>query len=293
MQLNDITLKDKELFKRLSNHSGVTSQYTGFVNLYIWRDIEKIKYFIHNDKLFVTGVTSDTNERYFMLPNAFSVIKEDILFLKQEFSENWSITGLSQEDSQHLKNECGEMLTFSHKRNLDNYIYLTENLINLSGKKYHSKKNHLNSFKKNYKYEYIRYTEDMREDLMKFLGKWYINKTDEGLLFGEATSIVDAIDNCKELGMFGGMLAVDGNIVAFSMGEQMTDEMAVIHFEKADTDYQGVYAAINNEFLKNEWSHVKYVNREEDMGLEGLRKSKLSYKPDILFEVYSAKAEEK
>ena len=288
MQLNDITLKDKELFKKLSNHSGVISQFSGFVNLFLWKDIEKIKYFIRNDKLIITGVTSDDNERYFMFPDTSVITKEDILFLTENFKEKWSIAALSKADVEHFKKECGSLLEFSHIRDMDNYVYLTENLINLSGKKYHSKKNHLNNFKKNYNYEYVKYNGDLRADLMKFLGKWYINKTEEGLLLGEANSIVNAIDNYEELGLKGGMITVDGKIVAFSMGEQMTEEMAVIHFEKADINYHGSYAVINNEFLKNEWSQVKYVNREEDMGIEGLRKSKLSYKPEIIFEVYSA-----
>jgi len=287
MQLNDITLKDKELFFKMSHHSGVTSQFSGFSNLYLWKDSEKIKYFIYNKKLIVTGLASDSGERYFMFPDALSITKDDIVYLKENF-KNWRIAGLSKKDMEHLESECGDLLSFSHIRNMDNYIYLTENLINLSGKKYHSKKNHLNNFKKNYNYEYVPYTEEYRADLMSFLGKWYINKTDEGMLLGEANSIVNAIDNYKELDLRGGLILVDKKIVAFSMGEKMTDEMTVIHYEKADTAYQGSYAVINNEFLKNEWKDIKYVNREEDMGLEGLRKSKLSYKPEIIFEIYSA-----
>lgn len=287
MQLKKLTLEDKELFKKYSNKKDVTSQYAGFVNLFIWQKIENIHYFIHNEKLFVTGISG--KKRYFMFPDATIIKKEDIQFLKENFKEEWSIECLSEADMEHLLNECGDILTFSHIRDMDNYIYLTENLINLSGKKYHSKKNHVNSFKKKYDYRYIKYTEDMRSEVMNFLGKWYINKTEEGLLMGEANSIVRAIDNYKELGLKGGMITVQGKIVAFSMGEKMTEDMAVIHFEKADTDYSGAYAIINNEFLKNEWTDTKYVNREEDMGIEGLRKSKLSYKPDILFPIYSAK----
>lgn len=288
MQLNDITLKDRELFEKMSGKSGVAAHFSGFVNLYLWKNIEKIKYFIYNDKLMVTGISPEAQSRYFLFPDALTIKKDDILFLKEEFKEKWNVTGLSKGEAEHLEKECGGLISVSHERNMDNYIYLTENLINLSGKKYHSKKNHLNSFKKNYSYEYVSYDKSLRGEVMEFLGKWYFEKNEKDMLLEEANSIVNGIDNYEELGLKGGLIKVDGRVIAFTMGEQMTDEMAVIHFEKADTDYAGAYAAINNEFLKNEWSAVKYVNREEDMGLEGLRKSKLSYKPEILFEVYSA-----
>ena len=102
MQLNDITLSDKELFNKHSSHSGITSQFCGFVNLFLWKDAEKIKYFIHNEKLFVTGISSESGMRYFMFPNAFNIKREDILFLKENFKESWSIECLSKNDAKYL-----------------------------------------------------------------------------------------------------------------------------------------------------------------------------------------------
>ena len=91
------------------------------------------------------------------------------------------------------------------------------------------------------------------------------------------------------MGLSGGVIEIDGKICAFSVGEALTDETALIHIEKADTSYSGIYAAINNEFVKNRWSGYKYINREEDMGIENLRKAKLSYHPDILLEKHVAR----
>lgn len=287
MQLNEITIRDKGIFEKYSRKTAVASQFSGFVNLFLWRNSENIKYFIYDNKLIVTGENPMDKKRYFMFPDASVITKSDILYLKEQFSDDWGIYGLSYDDTEVLKKNCGELLSFVHFRDMDNYIYLSENLINLSGKKYHSKKNHVNSFKKKYNYEYIKYSDDHREEVKAFLAKWYFSKSDDTLM-KEANSIVSALENYRELGLKGGIIKVDEKIIAFSMGEQMTDEMAVIHFEKADTDYNGSYAIINNEFVKNEWSHLKYINREEDMGIEGLRKSKLSYKPEIIFEVYGA-----
>ena len=92
----------------------------------------------------------------------------------------------------------------------------------------------------------------------------------------------------EELGLTGGAIRVGGQIVAFSLGELLNNETVLVHFEKADTDFNGIYQVINNEFLKNEWADTVYVNREEDMGVEGLRKAKLSYCPEFLLECYEA-----
>ena len=90
----------------------------------------------------------------------------------------------------------------------------------------------------------------------------------------------DALELC------GGVIVIDGNIAAFSIGEKLNESCALIHVEKADTSYKGIYAAINNEFVKNEWSDFEYINREEDMGIEGLRKAKLSYRPHHMVKKY-------
>ena len=110
---------------------------------------------------------------------------------------------------------------------------------------------------------------------------------DETIIY-EKNAIENALSYYKDLGLRGALIKVEGKVIAFSMGDKRNDEMAVIHFEKADTDYVGAYTVINRDFVKNCWSDVKYINREDDMGIEGLRKSKLSYYPDILLEVYTA-----
>ena len=102
--------------------------------------------------------------------------------------------------------------------------------------------------------------------------------------YDEYAAVKRAFDNFEQLDFIGGALRVDGKIEAFTMGEALTSETFCTHIEKANTDIVGSYAAINNEFARNCLSSFKYVNREEDMGIEGLRKAKLSYYPAILLE---------
>ena len=112
------------------------------------------------------------------------------------------------------------------------------------------------------------------------------NCSEGGSMERELTACQLALLNMEKLNLKGGAIRINGKIAAFTLGEVLNPETALIHFEKADTAYDGIYQAINNEFLIHEWSDMKYVNREEDMGIEGLRKAKLSYCPEFLYECY-------
>ena len=100
------------------------------------------------------------------------------------------------------------------------------------------------------------------------------------------------LENFDYLNLKGGLICVDGNIAAFTIGEELTEDTFIVHVEKAFTDIHGAYTIINQQFIENDASEYKYINREEDMGIENLRKAKLSYHPDILLEKYVARFKE-
>ncbi len=287
MQLKKIEISDKVIFDKYKSDT-VHNQYLTFANLFLWKDAEQIEYFFYNECLVVTGI--DLNKkRYFMLPCVFCITHEFLDFIKEKFGSDYRIVGLSKCMVEKAKENLGDRLTFIHERDMDNYIYLSKKLATLSGKKLHSKRNHINNFIKNYNYTFHKLDDENIGEVRSFLEKWYEKKlTEDASIIYEKNAIENALEYYKELGMRGALIKVDGKIIAFSMGDKRNDEMAVIHFEKADTDYPGAYAVINRDFVQNCWSDVKYINREDDMGIEGLRKSKLSYYPDILLEVYTA-----
>lgn len=177
----------------------------------------------------------------------------------------------------------------SYNRDESDYIYDREKLATLAGKKLHGKRNHINRFTENYpNWTYETMSDDNMEECVAMAKQWCKencvdeeNEPDEEKQ-GETKLVVKAIRNRKELGMIGGLLRADGRIVAITLGEPLTSDTFVVHFEKAFPEIQGAYPMINREFVKHELSEYNYVNREEDMGLEGLRKAKLSYKPEIL-----------
>lgn len=156
------------------------------------------------------------------------------------------------------------------------------------GKKYSSKRNHINKLTERHSFEYRRYNKEDYENCIMLYQEWV--KAKGGLTDNyqnEYKALKDALTYIDELGLVCGLLFVDGKLEAFSIGEKFGDDMAIIHFEKANAAIQGTYALINREFVCHEWSDLEYINREEDMGLEGLRKAKLSYNPVFLNEKYT------
>ena len=166
------------------------------------------------------------------------------------------------------------------------YLYDAEALRTLSGKKLHKKKNHYNNFIKNfgdrYEYRVLGCNPTDRDDVFVFLDKWRETKGAEveKHLDPEVEGIHDILRNCTRLNIKMGAIYIDGKMEAFSIGSyNALEDMAVIHIEKANPEINGLYQAINKEFLMHEFSDVSLVNREDDLGLEGLRHAKQSYYP--------------
>ena len=174
-----------------------------------------------------------------------------------------------------------------YDRDVADYVYETEKMISLAGKKLHAKRNHINKFKENNPdWSYEPLTMDNLEECLHMAEQWkHMNLCDEkGEKHAEFCVTKRALKQFQELGLKGGILRDGNRIVAFTLGEELNREMFVIHIEKAFADVQGAYPMINQQFLIHEASNYLYVNREEDTGAEGLRKAKLSYYPAFLQE---------
>jgi len=185
----------------------------------------------------------------------------------------------------------GGILYEADRPNFD-YVYDTKELIELSGRAYHSKKNHLNYFLANYEYEYGKMTPEMTDDAMEFIREFNERKNPEDpheqtLLEFEERAMRDVFLNLDTVGYLSGVIRIGGKIEALSIGGKLGRKTVTVHVEKANTDYRGLYQAINNEFCKAMAANVKLINREEDMGIPGLRKAKLSYKPVKFVEKYT------
>jgi len=187
----------------------------------------------------------------------------------------------------------GQFEMESDRDNFD-YVYLADKLISLAGRKLHSKKNHLNAFRKLYpEAKYMQITPEILPACKAELEKWYASHIeampDSQFIPWERDAILELFADWDYFQLKGGAICLDGRIIAFSFGEQLNRDSVVVHVEKADPNIRGAYPAINQGFVEHEWNGMTYINREEDMGQEGLRKAKESYKPEKMIEKYNAK----
>lgn len=173
----------------------------------------------------------------------------------------------------------------NYQRDGADYVYNIKDLADLSGKKYHGKKNHINKFKKTYDdWRYERMTDENTDECIEMVKEWCVenvcaydkSKADEICI------MINSIRNKDKLGLIGGLIRANDRVVAVTLGGKINDEVFDINFEKAFADIPGAYTMINQQFIINELMDYKYVNREEDMGLEGLRKAKESYLPAFM-----------
>ncbi len=205
--------------------------------------------------------------------------------------KNLSFYGLEKNDADYLEKEFGGVFKITENRDSADYIYLVSDLAELKGKKYHSKRNHIKYFEKNNNWVYEKLTSKNLFDCIKMTEKWIEENEDkaEDGIDEELNAIKRAFDCFEELGFVGSVIRVDGEVIAWTLGEKISEDTFCTHFEKAFASYRGAYPIINRELAKNELSAFTFVNREEDMGLEGLRKAKLSYHPVKLGIIYDAK----
>lgn len=290
MEFKKPTLEDKDLFlKYLKEDKRMGCEYS-FTNILLWSEKYNVT-FCEYDNMLLIGSSIDTDEMAFAYPFT-SDIKKAINTLKEYCKKQnrpLYLYGISEENKQELEENFKDEFIFEEKRGSFDYIYNSTDLIDLKGKKYHSKRNHINKFmEKEWSYEKI--TQDNIKDCLLMNEQWCVlNDVENDKSKQDEQEVVkNSFKYYNELGLVGGIIKQEGKVVAFSFGEELNEDTFVVHVEKAFSDVQGAYPIINRELVKNEASNYKYINREEDLDIEGLRKAKLSYKPAILLTKYEA-----
>lgn len=199
--------------------------------------------------------------------------------------------GLEARDTQSLERAFPGKFAFEPDRDNFDYIYAREDLANLAGKKYHAKRNHIARFtKENAHWRYEEITPGDLDECLAMANRWeamHANRDPAGLE-QEAQALCRAFAHYEAFGMRGGLLRVGGALAAFTVGERLNGRAFVTHFEKAYPDIPGAYQMINRCFAAQTLTGFQYVNREEDMGSEGLRRAKQSYYPALLLEKFRA-----
>ena len=205
------------------------------------------------------------------------------------------ITGMSKQMADLLEYFFPGKFKFHFDRSACDYVYDINDLAELKGKKYHGKKNHLNRFSENYNgYKAEKICEENLKATESFVNEWFSEKSQEnpdGDYLMEMSAIKKALHHYNEISLEGIIIRHNGEILAMTIGSRLSNDTFDVHFEKARADINGAYTVINYEFaryIRDKYPEVKYLNREEDMGIEGLRKAKESYKPHHMVEKYWA-----
>lgn len=264
-----------------------------FTTLYMWKDLYNTKYYVEDDFAIVAGEYE--NKGFIILPLAKKEnMNKAFDFIIKNFEKQHKqihLKAINKEVVEYLQSVYGDRFEYIEERNNFDYIYDGESLRTLAGRKNQKKRNHLNSFVKEYgdRVEYKKLEEADFDECINLLKEWSKDKEESIELDSEFKAIKRIFKNYEKLkdtlkisGIY-----IDSKLEAFSIGEMLNDNMAVIHVEKANADIRGLYPYINQQFLLNEFSDVEFVNREEDLGIEGLRKAKLSYHPVKFAEKYT------
>lgn len=295
IEFRDIELEDKKIIDKYLINNPYRASESCFSNLYGWAHKYQTKYAVWRDYLLIK-FTSDRGGCSYLTPFGKGNLTSAIDMLVDECGcpIKFEMSGVTEAMKEEIERAMPRRFEYIRQRPVYDYIYTSKKLINLSGKKLQSKRNHINRFvAQNSNWEYISITNNPFETkrCKDMLAKWYdINResSDESLDEDFKTTAL-YLDNFEALELRGGAIEVDGEIVAFSLGAKLSGDTFIVHVEKAFASIQGAYAIINQQMVLNEASEFTYINREEDMGYPSLRKAKMSYRPDILLEKFIVK----
>ncbi|PAF52055.1 phosphatidylglycerol lysyltransferase domain-containing protein [Helicobacter sp. 13S00477-4] len=293
IEFKKISLEDKALFDVYLTKDFFYISDVSFGNLYIWHCARDISYAIIQDCLVIRTQYPQKNPFYFYPIGNGNKIECIKILLNYSQTQNQTLEfhSLESKNIQELQENFPQKFSIIPNRDRSDYIYNIKELIELSGRKYHKKKNHLNQFLQSYPdFCYTSIDKNNKLKVLEIWRKWFTQTEKEATegLKNENVGIINALNHYEKLGFKGGFVSANDEIIGFSFGEIINNDMVVIHIEKANPQYHGAYQIINQQLLFNEFKNYTYANREEDLGIEGLRRAKMSYNPAFLVEKFEA-----
>jgi hypothetical protein len=293
LKFKALDIDDKDLFDSyLKEYPFNTYEYS-FTTLYFWRKYCNIEYTILNGALIIKKHLNLLGT-YFMQPIGYTkeslseIIGELKNYQKSSVDMPYLFREVEEKFLEDMQSIYKDTLHIEEDEDNFDYIYDSKALATLSGNKLHSKKNHYNHFIKHFEYEIKSIKEDeVASDCINFEYEWACERKGESKeLCFEYQGIKDTLKHADKLGVEGLAVYVDNKMAGFTIGEKVNDDMAIIHVEKGKKEYNGIYAFINKTFVEEYFMDVKFINREEDLGIEGLRTAKMSYHPVKLEKKY-------
>lgn len=295
INLKKVELNDKQWMEPLIAAANLSGCHQNFTNIFAWSGTFKYRVAKVNDYLVVKGLIKDLP--YYFYPAGWGDIKTVIEAMKRDAIDcehEFILSGVSPENRVVINSLYPDNFEYQEMRHGFDYVYLLDKLVTLAGNKLHSKRNHINRFKQNNSWSFEQMSLENLGECWEMNIEWCKahGSNDKDELAKENCAVRRCFDHFTALGLEGGLIRSNDRVIAYTMGEKLNSDTFVIHIEKAFGEIQGAYQMINREFaafIQTNHPQMIYVNREEDMGMEGLRKAKLSYRPDKMEEKYLAR----
>lgn len=250
-----------------------------------WSEFVEYQYAYVDNNIIL--ISKDNDEMVIHPPSGKPSLSLYGQVMRLAMKEN-AIFGFIKKEEKNFLEAQFPTLQILERRDFFDYVYRAADLAELAGTKYGKLRNRLNKFKKNYAYTIEEITQNNMGEVGEFLKRWCLWKdcASDELLENERKAIVFSMAHFYDLGLSGIALRINENVEAISVYEKMNTDTVVIHFEKGSPDFDGIYKAINMEAAQRIRHQVPFIDREEDLGIPGLRQAKLSYHPDHFIEIY-------
>lgn len=290
LEFHEPTIEDAEWVVPKLYQSGLQSCEFSFTTIYMWRKYYQNEIACCGDYVFIR---SGEVEPFYLLPVGGDLYEgiEILRRYEHERGEQLILFGADETLKNQIEQWYPDVFEWQPSANDFDYLYNTEDLAVLSGKKYHGKRNHIASFSSTYAWNYETINESNRNEVIAMAQEWCRERggcTDPGLK-NEHCAIRESLKYQQELNLRGGLIRVDDKVVAMTLGSPINRDVFDIHVEKALPEYGGAYTVINREFAARELQNrYKLINRENDLGIEGLQRAKKSYYPVRILEKYLA-----
>ncbi len=294
MTFKPLTLEDQPVFRRAEKAAPEVLADTIFTNLFIWRSYYRPTWLEADGCICL--IAHPEGEEPFGLPP----VGGGDLLSALDFTLETLKTMTGQPVFKRMPEFLVERLeaekrpySWEHDRDNDDYVYRREQICTLGGRKLHQKKNHYNYFVSHYQYECLPLSPDLTPELLAVQESWLATKEEQNAssrhLTYEVESVHELVKHREELNQIGLAIRIDGRIAGFTIGEVIAPDTVLVHLEKADYEIRGLFVAISSHFCREMPPEIVFINREQDLGLPGLRHSKESLRPDHMRRKYIVK----
>jgi hypothetical protein len=292
MRFRDITIEDRDWIRSCVSETDYKGSNYSFSVIMMWKEAYETQVARFNEFAVFRSRMDDGGFAYAM-PAGRGDLREAVEELRKDAKRHGQplrIYGVEDSAKFWLKTNMAGEFSYEPDRDSWDYVYDREALATLKGKKYAGKRNHINRFTEDGDWHYEKLDDTNVDACMDMARLWYDEAVEKGnsTVVEEKVALDIAVRYFKELELTGGVLYKDEKLVAFTIGEALSKDTYHVLIEKAYADINGAYPMINQQYVENEMSRFKYVNREEDTGLPGLRKAKESYHPAFMVEKYMA-----